>query len=93
MAFYQPYMMWPFYLSPGIFALLILILIWSAVWKAIALWKSARNDDLAWFIVFLIINTAGILEIIYIFLISKNRKCCECEEERKPEKKVRAKKR
>lgn len=51
--------------------ILLIILIWSAVWKGIALWKSARKRHLVWFIVLLVVNTLGILEILYIFLFSK----------------------
>jgi len=51
--------------------LLIVILLWSAVWKLIALWKSARNNSLIWFIVIAITNTVGILPILYIFVFSK----------------------
>ena len=54
--------------------LLLVILIWSAIWKAIALWKSARNSQLVWFIVFLCVNTVGILEILYIYVFSKPAK-------------------
>ena len=64
--------------------LLILVLIWSLVWKAIALWKAARKGHLVWFIVLLIVNTLGILEILYIFLLS--------EIKLEPEKKRRARK-
>ncbi len=46
---------------------LILILgIWEMVWKIIAMWRSARNNHLAWFICIAIINTAGILPIVYL---------------------------
>lgn len=45
--------------------------IWSLVWKGFALWKSAGKKQLVWFIVLLIINTAGLLEILYIFIFSK----------------------
>ena len=50
---------------------LAIILIWSAVWKLIALWKAARKNSPVWFVVLAIINTAGILEILYIFVFSK----------------------
>ena len=49
----------------------ILIVIWSIIWKGIALWKAAKNNDKAWFIVLLIVNTVGILEIFYIYIFSK----------------------
>lgn len=51
--------------------LLVLLLVWTFVWKGIALWKSARKNSLVWFIVLLIVNTFGILEILYIFVFSK----------------------
>ncbi|MFH1310776.1 MAG: DUF5652 family protein [Nanoarchaeota archaeon] len=51
--------------------LLLVIIVWSLVWKAVALFKSARNNHIAWFVIFLLINTIGILEIIYIFVFSK----------------------
>jgi len=51
--------------------LLIFIILWSLVWKALAWWKSARLGQPIWFIAFFIINTLGILEILYLFLFSK----------------------
>ncbi len=51
--------------------ILVIISIWTIIWKGLALWKSARKEHLAWFIVLLIVNTIGILEILYIYLFSK----------------------
>jgi len=48
-------------------------LIWSVVWKGIALWKAAKNEDLGWFVVLLVVNTVGILEILYIYVFSKKK--------------------
>ena len=49
------------------FVILIVVLAhWEGVWKLIALWKSARHDQLVWFICIGIFNTVGILPIIYI---------------------------
>jgi len=42
------------------------ILIWTVAWKAVAAWKSARNGHLIWFVVFFVVNTVGILPIIYL---------------------------
>lgn len=47
------------------------LLVWSLIWKGIALWKSARLSSKWWFIILLIVNTFGILEIIYIFLVAR----------------------
>jgi hypothetical protein len=48
-----------------------LIMIWSLAWKLTALWKAARNKSLFWFILLALINTVGILDILYIFVFSK----------------------
>jgi hypothetical protein len=50
---------------------LVIIAIWSLIWKGIALWKAGRKNQPIWFIVLLVINTLGILEILYIFWFSK----------------------
>jgi len=60
-------------LSIGGFIVLIVAMIWSAVWKALAMWKSARHKQTAWFIVVFIFNTLGILEIIYLAFFQKNQ--------------------
>lgn len=52
---------------------LIPLLIWELIWKGIALWKSGRNNQLKWFIAILILNTVGILPIIYLKFFQKKR--------------------
>jgi len=52
--------------------ILYLLIIWSIIWKGIALWHSARNKQLVWYITILIVNTVGILEIVYLIFF-KNR--------------------
>ena len=51
--------------------LLVIVMIWTLIWKGIALWISARKTHKIWFIVLLIFNTIGVLEILYIFIFSK----------------------
>jgi hypothetical protein len=51
----------------------ILAALWTIPWKGVALWRAARNQSIAWFVVFLIINTLGVLEIIYIFFFSRKK--------------------
>ncbi|MDP3990639.1 MAG: DUF5652 family protein [archaeon] len=48
--------------------LILLLAIWEAIWKGFALWHSARNKQLGWFIIILIVNTVGILPIVYLIL-------------------------
>ena len=50
---------------------LIPLIIWEAAWKGIALWKTGRNNQLAWFLFILILNTAGILPIVYLLFFQK----------------------
>jgi methionyl-tRNA synthetase len=50
------------------------LVVWSITWKALALWKAARNRQLVWFILLFIINTAGVLPIIYIYYFQKEKK-------------------
>ena len=51
----------------------ILAVVWSMAWKGVALWRAGRNAHLVWFIVLFIVNTLGILEIIYIFAFSRKK--------------------
>jgi hypothetical protein len=54
------------------FAVLALLLaLWTLPWKGVALWKAARNGSKPWFVALLVVNTAGILEILYIYIFSK----------------------
>ncbi len=49
----------------------MLIILWSLVWKGIALWKAGRNNNPVWFVIFMVVNLLGVLEILYIFIFSK----------------------
>ena len=57
--------------DPAMLLWLIPLMIWEAVWKGIALWKSGRNNQLAWFICVLVINTVGFLPIVYLVWFQK----------------------
>lgn len=63
----QPTTIWTSWMS-----LIIILVIWSSVWKAIALWKAAKNDSKSWFVILFLVNTVGILEILYIYVFGKN---------------------
>jgi len=51
--------------------LLLLLIAWSLFWKGLALWSAARASQRNWFVVLLVVNTVGLLEIIYLFIIRK----------------------
>ena len=42
------------------------IAVWSFIWKGVAMWHAGKNRQKGWFISLLILNTAGILPIIYL---------------------------
>lgn len=53
---------------------LLVVAIWVLPWKGYSMWLAARNKDKKWFIALLVINSLSILDIIYIFFVSKKKK-------------------
>jgi len=51
--------------------ILAIISIWALVWKGFALWKASKKNSIIWFILLLVVNTLGILEILYIYVFSE----------------------
>ncbi len=60
----------PFFINSWV---LFPLIIWTIFWKGYSLWIAAKNNQKWWFIAFLVLNTFGILEIIYIFYVAKKR--------------------
>jgi hypothetical protein len=50
----------------------VLVLAWSLLWKGWALWRAAQKSQKIWFVALLIVNTVGILDILYIFIFSSD---------------------
>lgn len=55
----------------AVLVVLLLLAVWSIFWKGLALWHSARQEQPWWFVILLVVNTLGILEIIYLFGVAK----------------------
>lgn len=53
--------------------LILVLILWTMLWKGLALWNAARRKDTAWFVILLVFNTLGILELIYLFAVAKFR--------------------
>ena len=51
--------------------ILIPLFIWSLAWKGFALWRAARKEQRGWFVAILLVNSLGILEIIYLLTAGK----------------------
>jgi methionyl-tRNA synthetase len=60
-------------INGGQLIVLIILVIWSIIWKGLALWKSAQRQEKIWFIIFLVVNSMGILEIIYLIINRKDK--------------------
>lgn len=58
-------------MAPTYAALLVVLLLWSGVWKAFALYRAGKVRQPVWFVFLLVLNTLGILEILYLFVFSK----------------------
>lgn len=78
---YQLFPMMPM-IGLGVFTfgavLIFLLIIGLFILKGYALWVAARRDDRGWFVALLIINTVGILELVYLYFVAdvwhKNQK-------------------
>ena len=56
--------------SPSLVAVCVVAALWEMAWKGIALWKAARRSQLTWYVLLLILNTVGILPIVYVFFVA-----------------------
>ncbi|MCL2037607.1 DUF5652 family protein [Candidatus Saccharibacteria bacterium] len=52
-------------------ALLVVLIVWALFWKGLALWHAARKKQPWWYVIMIVVNTAGLLEIIYLFGVRK----------------------
>jgi hypothetical protein len=50
---------------------IIIFTIWTILWKVYSVWTAAKNGHKRWFIALLLLNTIGILDMIYIFKVVK----------------------
>jgi hypothetical protein len=53
--------------------ILVFLMLWELVWKGLGMWRAGRKNQPVWFVLILILNTLGILPIVYLVL-SKDKK-------------------
>lgn len=66
----------PFFsvVPPGVLlTVLVALLLLATVLKAFALWHAARSNQTVWFVVLLVLNTLGILELVYLAAFRKDK--------------------
>jgi len=56
---------------------ILILAIWSVPWKGYALWTAAKKNHKGWFVALMIINTLAILEILYIYIFSREKEKAE----------------
>lgn len=55
----------------GVGAIGLILLAVVIVLKGLALWHASKRDEKWWFIAMLVLNTAGILELVYLIFFAK----------------------
>jgi hypothetical protein len=50
-----------------------IVVIWSIAWKIYSTWIAVKHGDKKWFVALIILNTIGILDMIYVFGIRKKK--------------------
>lgn len=58
-------------INPVLFAILA---IWEIVWKGLGVWRAAKNNQKYWFAAILLINSVGILPILYLYVFGGKKK-------------------
>lgn len=53
--------------------IILVLALWDTVWKALALYRAGYNRSPLWFFFLLILNTIGILPILYLFVFGKKK--------------------
>lgn len=57
-------------------ALVVALLLWSYLWKGIALWMAARRDHVAWYVVLAILMPVpefGAVEMLYVLAVARRQ--------------------
>lgn len=60
--------------NPTASVVLGLFVLWTMLWKGLALYRAGSNRSPGWFVVLLVVNTLGILEILYVAFFSQRRR-------------------
>lgn len=55
----------------GLPGFIVPLALWSVIWTGLALWHAARREEKGWFIFFLLVHTAGVIEILYLLFVGK----------------------
>lgn len=51
--------------------ILVILSVWDITWRGVALWKSSRGGQRYWFIALMVVNSIGILPLVYLFFFQR----------------------
>ncbi len=60
--------------NPLAVTIISILILWSWVWKILALYRAGANRSPVWFVVLMFVNTIGILDLLYLLIFSRKRK-------------------
>ena len=52
---------------------LAIVVAWSLAWKCYSVWTAVKSGHKKWFVALILLNTWGILDMIYIFYVAKKK--------------------
>jgi hypothetical protein len=61
-------------ITPSLVVALVAAAIVELVLKGMATWRAAHHNDIVWFVLLLVLDTVGILPLIYLLFFSKTKK-------------------
>lgn len=53
---------------------LLIVAIWDIVWKLLAMWRASKRNEPVWFVLIMIINSMGIVPILYLIFTKEPKK-------------------
>lgn len=62
-----------YYFDKGDKLLMIVAIVWTLLWKIYSVWIAAKRNEKKWFAALLVLNTLGILDMIYVFGVAKKK--------------------
>lgn len=51
-----------------------LLALWEVIWKGVGMWYAAKNGHKGWYVFILVLNTMGILPILYLYVFGGMKK-------------------
>ncbi len=61
--------------------ILAAVVVWDLVWRGMALWRAAKRREPIWFVSLLVLNTAGVLPIVYLVRTRAKAEVCTPDED------------